>query len=73
MRIWYIQWQDLAGTYILVLFLAQIDGGNDIKHWMALRKFGFTRDGRFWSVFVHDLEENGGRNADLDDFFILEG
>ena len=73
MRIWYIQWQDLAGTYILVLFLAQIDGGNDIKHWMALRKFGFTRDGGFGSVFVDDLEQNGGQNVDLGEISILEG
>ncbi len=43
-----------------MLFLAQTDGGTDITNWMALRKFGFTRDGGFWNVFVDDLEQNGG-------------
>ena len=56
-----------------MLFLAQTDGGNDIQNWMALRKFGFTRDGGFWSVFVDDLGQNGGQNADLGEIFILEG
>ena len=55
-----------------MLFLAQTDGGNDIKNWMALRKFGFTRDGGFWSVFVDDLEQNGGQNVDLGEIYILE-
>ena len=56
-----------------MLFLAQTDGGNDITNWMALRKFGFTGDGGFGSVFVDDLEQNGGQNVDLGEISILEG
>ena len=56
-----------------MLFLAQTDGGNDINKCMALRKFSFTRDGGFWSVFVDDLEPNGGQNLDRREIFISEG